>query len=69
MKKMLADKLKGVPQDEQDKLFKLIETNPELFQKIATETQELIKSGKDEMTAAMEVGKKYENELKALKNK
>ncbi len=67
MKKMLASQLKGVPQEEQDKLFQMIEKNPDLFQKIALETQEEIKRGSDQMTVTMKVAKKYENELKALK--
>jgi hypothetical protein len=66
MKKMLASKLKGVPQAEQDKLFLMIEKNPELFQKIALEVQEEIKKGKDQMSATMEVAKRYELDLKNL---
>jgi len=91
MKKMLASQMKGVPQAEQDKLFAMIEKNPELFQKIALEVQEEIKKvrsrvttsqdlehlskdakgvlpryGDDQMTATMEIAKKYESELKGL---
>lgn len=66
MKKMLASKMKGVPQEEQDKLFAMIEKNPELFQKIALEVQEEIKKGKDQMAATMEIAKKYEADLKGL---
>lgn len=66
MKKMLASKLKGVPQAEQDKLFNMIESNPEFFQKIGLEVQEEMKRGKDQMSATMEVMKKYETELKSL---
>lgn len=66
MKKMLASKMKGVPQAEQDKLFNMIEKNPELFQKIALEVQEEVKKGKDQMAATMEVAKKYEADLKGL---
>lgn len=66
MKKMLASKMKGVPQEEQDKLFTMIEKNPELFQKIALEVQEEMKKGKDQMAATMEIAKKYEADLKGL---
>ena len=66
MKKMLVDKLKDVSKAEQDKLFAMIEKNPDLFQKIATEAQEKIKGGSDQMTAMMSVAKKYEDELKKL---
>ena len=66
MKKMLASQMKGVPQAEQDKLFAMIEKNPELFQRIALEVQEETKKGKDQMTATMEIAKKYESELRKL---
>lgn len=63
LKKMLKSKMQGVPETEQEKIFAAIEKNPELFQKIATETQEKMKTGKDQMTAAMEVMQKYQKEL------
>lgn len=66
MKKMLASKMKGVPQAEQDKLFAMIEKNPDFFQKIGLEVQEEMKKGKDQMSATMEVVKKHEAELKNL---
>lgn len=66
MRKMLASQMKGVPQAEQDKIFNMIEKNPELFQKIALEVQEEVKKGKDQMSATMEVAKRYEAELKKL---
>lgn len=66
MKKMLASKMKGVPQAEQDKLFAMIEKNPDFFQKIGLEVQEEMKKGKDQMSATMEVVKKHEVELKNL---
>ena len=66
IKKMLADKMKDVPQAEQDKLLALIEKNPDLFQKIAVEVQEEMKKGKDQMSAMMEIAKKYETDIKNL---
>ena len=66
MKKMLASKMQGVPQAEQDKLFNMIDKNPEIFEKIVVEVQEEIKKGKDQMTATMEVAKRHETELKGL---
>jgi hypothetical protein len=66
MKKMLAQKLKGVPQAEQDKLFAMIEKNPDFFQKIAVEVQAEMKKGKNQMDATMEVVKRYEADLKNL---
>ncbi|HRH26946.1 MAG TPA: hypothetical protein PLZ99_02165 [Parcubacteria group bacterium] len=66
MKKMLASKLKGVPQAEQDKIFNMLEKNPDFFQKLGLEIQEEMKKGKDQMSATQAVVKKYENELKGL---
>jgi hypothetical protein len=68
MKKMLASKLKDVPQAEQEKIFGAIEKNPNLFQTIASETQAKIKEGKSEMDAAMEVMQKYQKELQDAMN-
>ncbi len=66
MKKMLKSQLKGVPEEYQDKLIDAIEKNPDLFKKIADETQEKMKSGKDQMKAAMEVMEKYKSELQGI---
>lgn len=67
MRKMLASQMKGVPQVEQDKIFNMIQKNPDLFQKIALEVQAEIKKGKSQMAATMEISKKYESELNKLK--
>ncbi len=63
MKKMLKSKMKDVPEAEQEKIFAAIEKNPGLFQKIAEETQQKVKEGKDQMAAAMEVMQKYQKEV------
>lgn len=66
MRKMLQSKLKGLPQNEQDKLLGMVERNPELFMRIVEETKEVIKEGKGEMDAVMEVLKNHEAEFKGL---
>ncbi|MEI6843395.1 MAG: hypothetical protein WCK48_02725 [bacterium] len=66
MRKMLSNQMKGVPQAEQDKVFAMLEKDPELFQKIGLEVQEEMKKGKDQMSATMEVVKRYEVDLKKL---
>lgn len=59
--------MKGVPQADQDKVFSMLEKNPELFQKIGMEVQdEMKRTGSDQMTATMKVVKKYEADLKGL---
>ncbi len=66
LKKMLSSQMKGVPQSDQDKVFSMLQKNPELFQKIAEEVKEEVKKGKSQMSATMEIVKKYETELKSL---
>ncbi len=66
LKKMLTTQMKGVPEEEQNKMMAMIEKNPELFQKIAVEAQEEMKKGKSQMTAIMDTVKKYEEELRSL---
>lgn len=66
LRKMIKAKMKGVPEAEQERLISMVEKNPELFQKIATEAQEKMKGGQDQMAATMEVMKKYEKELKEI---
>ena len=58
--------MKGVPQEEQDRVLGMLEKNPELFQKIAIEIQEEMKRGTDQMSATMKIVKKYESDLKGL---
>lgn len=58
--------MKGVPEAEQNKMIELIEKHPDLFQKIGYEVQELMKQGRDQMSASMEVMKKYEKELRGV---
>jgi hypothetical protein len=64
MKKLLASKMKDVPQDQQEKIFAAIEKDPKLFENIALEVQEKMKGGKDQMAATMEVMQKYQDQLK-----
>lgn len=64
LKKILRKQ--GVPEAQIDMLISMMEKNPQLFKTIALETKEKMKSGMDQMTASMEVMKKYENELKKL---
>ncbi|PIP86599.1 hypothetical protein COW82_01090 [Candidatus Campbellbacteria bacterium CG22_combo_CG10-13_8_21_14_all_43_18] len=65
---MIKSQAGDIPEGELDKILDIVEKNPELFQKIAAEIQAEISSGKDQMTASMEIMKKYEEELKQIKN-
>lgn len=66
MKKLVQKQMKGVPADQQEKIMRLLEENPELFQKIALEIQSKIKQGKNQMQASMEVMKSHQEELKKI---
>jgi hypothetical protein len=68
MKKMLSSQMKGVSQEDQNKVFNMLEKNPELFQKIAIEVQEEMKKGINQMQATMTVVKRHEAELKKLQS-
>lgn len=66
MKKLLDRQLKDVPEDQKEKIMKLISEKPELFQKIALQAQEKMKQGKSQMDAVMEVVKEHQDELKGI---
>ena len=66
LKKMLKNQLKGVPEAEQNKILEAVQKNPKLFSDIAAEVQVLVKQGKDQQSAAMEVMMKHKDELKSL---
>lgn len=63
---MLDKQLKDVPADQKEKIVKVVTENPELFQKIATEVQEKMKGGADQMSAVTAVLKTHESELKEI---
>ena len=69
MRKMLERQLKGMPKEEQEKIITLVTKNPDLFQKIAMEIQEKVKTGKGQTEAAMEVMKAHQAELSAIMSK
>ncbi len=65
MKKLLEKQLKNAPPEQRELVMTLMEKNPELLEKIATEMQAEIKAGKTQMAAAMKVMPKYQKELQA----
>ena len=58
-----------MPKDQQEKMMKLVEENPDLFMQIAKEVQEEMKSGKDQMSASMAVMGRHKEELQRIFNK
>ncbi len=65
-KKLLERQLKDAPAEQKELIMTLLEKNPKLFEKIALEMQTEIKSGKDQMAAAMKVMPKYQKEIQAI---
>ena len=63
VRKMVEQKMKDVPKEQQEKIMRLVEQNPELFQKIATEVQGEMSKGTDQMQAVMKVLEKHKDEL------
>lgn len=63
MRQMLKSQLKGLPESQQEKIISAVEKNPKLFSDIAEEVQVLVKQGKDQMSATMEVMRKHQSEL------
>jgi hypothetical protein len=66
MKKMLKSQMDNLPKEKQEKLEKAIDNNPDLFQKMSSEIKEKTDSGQSQMSAMMEVSKKYRSELQKL---
>jgi hypothetical protein len=66
LKQMLKRQMKGIPESEQDKVFSMIEKNPDFFTKIATEVQEKTKGGMSQQDAMMTVMKNHQDKIKAI---
>lgn len=65
MKKAAERQLKDVPPEQRDMIMKLLENNPDLFAKMAKEVEQKVKKeGRDQQVAMLEVGKKYQKELR-----
>lgn len=63
-RKILESQLKNVPEDQKNMILEMLEKDPKLFEKIATEMQaELKKNGNNQMAAATKVLPKYQAEL------
>ena len=66
LKQLMKSKMKGVPQAEQDRLFSMLEKNPDFFTKIAEEVQIKVKNGKDQQAAVLEVLTAHQEELQKI---
>jgi CHASE3 domain sensor protein len=66
MKKMLKSQMDNLPKEKQEKLEQAIDNNPDLFQEMSKEIKEKTDNGQSQMSAMMEVSKKYRSELQKL---
>ena len=65
-KQLVKKQLKGVPEDQQQKIMNLIEKDPDFFKVIGEKIQEEIKKGKGQMEATMIVMKEHREKLAKL---
>ena len=56
---------KNLPKEQREMIMKLMDKDPELFEKIAKEIKKLTDEGRPEMYAAYEVMQKYQKPLQA----
>ncbi len=59
-------KSQGVPEGQVDMVLKMVNKNPELFKKIASEIEAKTKIGLDQQTAAMQVMTAHQVEITKL---
>jgi Na+-translocating ferredoxin:NAD+ oxidoreductase RnfG subunit len=65
-KQLMKKQLKGVPEEQQQKIMALIEQDPDFFKEIGEKIQEEIKKGKGQMEATMSVMKEHREKLAKL---
>lgn len=69
VRQMLKQQLKGVPEDQQEAIFNLIEQNPDFFAEMGKEVQERVQGGMSQIDAVASVIKKHEEKLKKIAGK
>jgi hypothetical protein len=65
-KKMIQAQLSKLPAEQRLMIEKILDTDPELLEKMMTEVQNEIKKGSNQMAAMMTVGRKYQSDLKRV---
>ena len=68
-KSLIKRQLKGVPDAEIEKLFLLIEKNPDFFKKMAEEVQKKVKSGLSQEDAAKQFAEEHKDEMRGILGK
>lgn len=66
MKGMMKRQMKGMPADQQEKLMRALEKDPEFFNSMNKQIDQRIKQGKGKMQASMEVMRENQDKLRKL---
>lgn len=66
MKKMIEKQLGSLPPQERERILQAVTDNPEFFDKMGKEIEAEVKKGKSQMSASMEVMRKYQSELQKI---
>lgn len=67
MKKLLESQMKDAPADQKQMVMEMLDKDPALFEKIAKEMQQELKSnGNNQMAAATKVLPRYQKEIMAI---
>ncbi len=66
MKKLMEQKLKTLPKEQQEAIIGLVTKNPELFEEIAMKIKKRVDAGANEMMASMTVMKEYQAQIQKL---
>lgn len=70
MRKLIKSQLGGkIPDDQIDRLVKLVTENPQFFTTVAAEVKRKTDSGMNQQEAVMQVIKSHETEFKGLQDK
>lgn len=66
MKQAMKSQLKGLPQDQRDRLLAAIDKDPQFFENMAKQIKQKEKEGKGKMQASMEVMRENQDALRKL---
>ena len=69
MKQMLKQQMKHLPQDQQDKILKMIDEHPDFFEKVAGDVKKKMDGGMDQNTATMAVMRENQEQLGKMMGK
>ncbi|MEK7551993.1 MAG: hypothetical protein AAB534_01105 [Patescibacteria group bacterium] len=69
MKQLIKSKLKSLPEADRVKVMGILEKDPEFFAKMAESVKQKMATGKDQMTAIMEIAQENKDTIGKLLGK